>query len=112
MKKRYEIFTTAYDKRGRVIARAVNEYSKSHPMQKQLSEKLGFSEKRIHLHSEVACLLRCKGKPVQVLLIERYDSAGNPKLAFPCESCQLAIKEAGVKIVRFTTEEGVKEYYP
>lgn len=112
MKKRYEIFTTALDKRGRVIAKAQNEYKKSHPKQKILSEKLGLSEKRINLHSEVACLLRCRGKPVDLLLIERYDAAGKPKLAFPCPTCQLAIKEYGVKVVQFTTEEGIKEYYP
>lgn len=112
MKKRYQIKTTAYDKRGRILAQAVNDYEKSHPWQKELSTRVGLSEKRSHLHSEVACLLRARGKPVHTLVIERYDALGNPKIAFPCESCQLAIKECKVKVVVFTTEEGFKRYYP
>ena len=68
------------------------------------------SDQRIYLHSEVACLLRAKGVYVHTLKIERYDINGNPKLSWPCPSCQLFIKNYGVKRVIFTTEEGFKEW--
>lgn len=109
-KKRYEIHSTAYDKKGRVICCAANNYEKSNPWQKTLSIKAGMSEHRIKLHSEVLCILRSRGHKIHSMFIERYDTQGNPKIAFPCPSCQLAIKEAGVKIVRFTSEEGIKTW--
>lgn len=109
-KKRYVITASAINKRGRVISQATNSYQKSNPKQKQFSILAGMSDKRIYLHSEIASLLRARGAYVHTLKIERYDSQGNPKLAWPCPSCQLFIKEYGVKRVVFTTEEGFKEW--
>lgn len=109
-KKRYEIVATARNKKGCIISMATNSYKKSNPKQKQLSILAGLSDKRIYLHSEIACLLKAKGAYIHTLQIERYDSFGNYKLAWPCPSCQLFIKEYGVKKVIFTTEEGFKEW--
>ena len=110
MKKRYCITATAFDKRGRLLAQADNSYSVSHPIQQKYSIMAGLSDKRIYLHSELLCLIRVKGVKVHTLKVERYDRAGKPKLSFPCPSCQLFIKEHGVKRVLFTTEEGFKEW--
>ena len=41
------------------------------------------------------------GEPYKIL-IERYNSEGEPVLAKPCEICQLAIKEAGIKRIEYT----------
>lgn len=112
MRKKYQIVTTAYDKRGRIIARGFNQYQKSNTWQKELSVKAGMSDERIFIHSEVDCLIKVRNlrKSAYSLKIERYDANGNPKTAFPCPSCQLAIKISGVKIVYFTDEEGIKEW--
>lgn len=109
-RKKFSLCSTAYDKRGNILSVGINDYRKSNPWQKALSLQAGMSEHRIHLHSEVACLLKAKGKKVHTLLVERYDTEGNPRLAFPCPSCQLAIKQAGVKKVLFTTEEEIKSW--
>lgn len=109
-KKRYSITASAFDKRGRLVARANNSYQKSNPKQKYLSILAGMSDKRIYLHSEVACLIKARGAKVHTLKIERYDLNGNTKLAWCCPSCQLFIKEYGVKRVIFTTEEGFNEW--
>ena len=109
-KKRYLITSTAYDRRGRVLSVGENNYRKSSTWQKELSIACGYDSERIYLHSEIACLLKTKGKQVHSLFVERYDSEGKPKLAFPCKSCQLGIKLAGVKEVRFTSEEGIKTW--
>ena len=109
-KKRYSITCSALNKRGYVISSATNSYKKSNPKQKQFSILAGMSDQRIYLHSEIACLLRAKGADVHTLKIERYDSNGNPKLSWPCPSCQLFIKEYGVKRVIFTTDDGFKEW--
>lgn len=110
MRKKYEIKTTSFDKKGRVIATAFNDYFKSNPWQKTLSVKSGLSEHRICLHSEVSCILKSRTKTIHTILIERYDVHGNPKVAFPCPSCQLAIKLTKIKKVIFTTEEGKREW--
>lgn len=110
MKKRYEVLCSAFDRKGRLICTSKNSYRKSNPWQKKFSILAGLSEQRIYLHSEIACLLKAKGAVVHSLKIERYDVEGNPKLAFPCASCQLFIKEYKVKRVLFTTEEGFKEW--
>lgn len=109
-KKRYCITATAFDKRGRPLSMATNSYQKSNPAQKHYSILAGMSEQRIYLHSEIACLLKAKGAKVHTLKIERYDNDRKPKLSWPCPSCQLFIKEYGVKKVIFTTEEGFKEW--
>lgn len=111
-KKRYNIISTAYDKNGNIVARGKNDYNKSNTWQKELSIACGLDEERIYLHSEVACLIAARNlrKRVHTLKVERYDFEGNPKMAFPCVSCQLAIKLSKVKKVIFTTEEGYKEW--
>lgn len=111
-KKQHKIFTTAYDKRGVKICSSTNDYKLSHPYQKELSVKAGMSEERIFLHSEVRVLLKSSSmrKKVHTLKVERFDSQGTPKIAFPCASCQLAVKLAGVKKVVFTTEDGYNEW--
>lgn len=111
-KKQHKIFTTAYDKRGVKICSSTNDYRKSHPWQKQLSVSVGLSEERAFLHSEVACLLKAGSlkREVHTLKVERWDRQGNTKIAFPCASCQQAIKISGVKAVVFTTEDGYNEW--
>ena len=70
------------------------------------------SEERIFLHSEIRCLLKAASlrKKVHTLKVERYDSEGKPKLAYPCPSCREGIVLAGVKKVVFTTEDGYNEW--
>ena len=108
-RKKYEITSTSFTKNNSVIATAVNNYAKSNTWQKQLSISAGLSEHRIFLHSEVSCLIKSRRKVVHSLLVQRFDSLGNPKLAKPCLSCMLAIRAFNVKFLRYTTEDGIKE---
>ena len=110
MRRKYEIKSTTFDKKGNTIATTFNNYVKSNTWQKKLSVDSGMSEHRIFLHSEVACILKSKSKKIHTILIERYDVSGNPKIALPCPSCQLAIKLTGIKRVIFTTNEGHREW--
>lgn len=112
MSRKVSILTTAYDKKGNIIAASTNDYERSHPWQKKLSLQCGLSEERIYLHSEVACLLKVRSmrKQAYTLKVERRGKLGELRLAFPCLSCQAAIKLAGVKTVIFSTEEGFKEW--
>ena len=101
-KKIYEIVATVYDKKGRVLAKEKNSYSKSHPLQAKYTAKVGLSNK-IYLHAEIAAIIRANkiGTPHSIF-VERYDSFGNPVCAKPCPICSLFILENGIKFVEYT----------
>lgn len=100
------ITATAFSK-NRILSVGQNSYSKSHPRQQQLAVRVGQPE-RIYLHAELSALLKAMRlrQQVQLLQIERYGVNGNMLLAKPCCICRLAIGEAGVKEVRYTSPEG------
>ena len=95
------IVARAYDKKGRLISRAVNSYKQTHPIQAKYAI-LANQSARIFLHAEIACLLRAGTKKIYKLVIERYYANGEPALAKPCPVCQKAIEDWGIKIVEYT----------
>ena len=101
VKKRYSIKATTYDRRGRIISVAYNDYYKTHPMQLEYAKKAD-QEYRQVLHAEVLAIIRARGKQIHKIKIERYDSQGNPKDAYPCPICSIAIKEAKIKFIEYT----------
>lgn len=106
MKKRYAITASAFDSKGRLICTKNNLYSKTHPLQKHFAELAGEPYKE-SLHAEIHCLISSKDTPVHRIVIMRYDSFGNLKLAAPCKTCRTAIESYGVKEVYYSTENGV-----
>ena len=102
MCKKYDIKATVYDKRGRVLSTAVNDYNKSHPQQKRLAVKVGLPEKEF-LHAELLAIIRSLkiGTPYKIK-VERYGKFGQPLNSAPCPICKLAILEAGIKFVEHT----------
>lgn len=60
--------------------------------------------------SEFNACLEAKGKDIHSILVQRFDAEDKPALAKPCKTCQLVLKSFGVKIVRYTTSEGVQFY--
>ena len=99
--KKHLIVARAYDKRGRLISRAINSYTHTHTVQAKYAKEVGQS-KRIYLHAEIACLLRAGTKQIYKLVIERYLADGTPALAKPCPICSKAIQDWGVKLVEYT----------
>lgn len=108
MRKRFEIFSQAFDRKGMLLSSSLNSYSKSHPLQLYFSKQAGMSDQRVYLHSELACLIKATGRlgkdsrSVHTLLVQRFDSKGCPVLCKPCDSCMLAIQAYGVKILKYT----------
>ena len=98
---RHYVLATVYDKRGNVLSRAENSYTKTHPYQAMMARRSGIPEK-IFLHAEIAALIRCRtGQPYRIK-IERYNKSNEPMLAKPCPICEAAIKEAGIRLVEYT----------
>lgn len=98
---RYKIKACVYDKAGRLIGQAENNYRKTHPIQAHFA-KLAAQPSRIFLHAEIAALLRCGDKIPVTISISRLDAQGRPALAAPCAVCSLAIKHWKLKHVIHT----------
>lgn len=109
-RRRYEIISTVFDKRGRVLATALNDYTKSHPLFKHFAIQAGESPEKHYRHSEFNACLEARGKEIHSILVQRFDAEGKPALAKPCKTCQIVLKSFGVKIVRYTTEKGIEDY--
>ena len=86
-KKRYIISATCYDSRGRILSHALNNYTKSHPIQSHFASLVGEPE-RIYLHAEILALLRCGDRKVDSIHIINHNG-GSSK---PCKICAEAIK--------------------
>jgi tRNA(Arg) A34 adenosine deaminase TadA len=99
--KRHLVQASCYDKRGRLIATAENNYRKTHPLQAHFAELSGTPERK-YLHAEILALLRCKGRVVHAMHVERYYKDGKPALAAPCPMCRAAIKAFGVVETTYT----------
>lgn len=100
---RFRLACIITDKRGHIISSALNSFSKTHPKQQKYAEKVGQPDK-VFLHAEIAALVRCRIQPYAIY-IARVTKDGKPALAKPCPVCEMAIREAGVKRIYYTTGE-------
>lgn len=109
-RNRYKIVATCFDRKGKVLGTGVNDYSKSHPLQKQFAIIAGESDQKIYKHAEFSAVLSSGNKEIHSILVQRFHKDGTMAVAAPCPTCQAMLKGFGVKIVRYTSEEGIKEY--
>lgn len=113
--KRYTITATALSKQGKVLGTATNQYHKSHPLAKLYSIKAGLSDQRVYIHAELGAILRTGDSKVNTtsvhtILVQRFHNNGALANAKPCKSCQLMLKDFGVKKIVYTDEDGMKEF--
>lgn len=99
--RKFLIKSTCLDKRGRIISTAVNSYEITHPYQAKLAAQVGMPDRQF-LHSEIRAIIKARGRKIYKIVVERYDSLGNPKNAQPCPICSRAIKLAKIERVEFT----------
>jgi len=100
--KRHNVTAIIFDKRGRILSIGKNSYVKTHPKQAAFARKSGVPCK-IYLHAEIHAITKCKDlSKAHKILIMRYDSIGNPRLAKPCKICDDAIKDVGIKHIEHT----------
>lgn len=100
-KGKHKFAACCTDKHGRILSYATNSYTKTHPAQLRAAKAAGCEEKRF-LHAEIAALVKCRERPYKIQVV-RVSKAGELRLAKPCSVCQLAIREAGVKFVEYST---------
>ena len=100
-KKRYLILAKCYDKKGNLLSAAFNSYTKTHPLQAYFARKVGHDHCTF-LHAEIHAILKCRGKPIYRITVERYDGSGLPANAKPCSICTEAIRAFGITKVEYT----------
>lgn len=92
--------------KNKVVISATNLETKSHPLQARFAERVGLREK-IYLHAEIAALVKCKDECDTIVVARLGGHCGNKlRNARPCPICALALKEAGVRKVHYTTDNG------
>ena len=101
-RKQFKITAKIFDKRGKLISIAENSYQKTHPYQYKLACNVGKPE-AIYLHAEIAAILKLpKNSKPHTILVERYNTNGQPVLAKPCPICIQAIKEKEINNILHT----------
>jgi len=106
--KKFFIGALILDRKGNVVSIGNNNYIKSHPYQKRLSQKIKIKDKenQIYLHAEISALVKCNTIP-HIMIIARIGVDNNIfRLAKPCPLCQEAIKQSGIKKVYYTNDKG------
>jgi tRNA(Arg) A34 adenosine deaminase TadA len=101
----YLVRAEVYDRHGNQLATAYNSYVKTHPRQKRLAQRVGMPQKQ-YLHAEVSAIIRAlktHKAPYRICISRRSVKTGKIGLAKPCPICDLAIQEAGIQIVEYTT---------
>ena len=95
----------------KVITQGVNQDTKSHPFQARLADMVGLSEK-IYLHAEISALIKCKSD-ADTIVVARLGGHSGYELrnAKPCPICSLALKEAGIEHIYYTTDDGFLYQY-
>lgn len=105
MKTRQSIKASVYNRRGKLLAFAYNNYIKTHPRQAYYAKQVG-QPLCVYLHAEIAAIIKAQkvGVPYKIK-IERYTKNGKQALAAPCPICLAAIHEADIKLVEFSVGE-------
>ena len=92
--------------KNKVVAKGVNKENKTHPLQARLASIVGLNEK-IYLHAEISALVKCRTK-CDTIVVVRLGGESQEELrnAKPCPICSLALHEAGITNIYYTTDEG------
>ena len=91
-------------KKSKVVATAVNLEKKSHPLQARFAQRVGLAEK-VFLHAEIHSLIKAR-EDADTIVVARVNNQDKLRMAKPCACCALALEEAGVTNVYYTTNEG------
>lgn len=90
--------------KNKVVSTGTNLETKSHPIQAKFAERVGLKEK-IFLHAEISALVKCR-EECDTIVVARVNPQNKLRMARPCPICQLALKEAGIAKIHYTTNKG------
>lgn len=107
---RKRVGAVLYNSKRRVIATAVNNDDKSHPLQARWAKFAGLDEK-IYLHAEMACLVKAREEADTIVVVRLGGHDGNSlRQARPCKICEPALRYAGIKHVYYSVWDNKFSY--
>lgn len=100
-KGQHRVWSAIYDKRGRLLSEAGNDYKKSSPVMARYADAVQEPFKQ-YWHSECLALHRLPkdSKPYRIV-IARVGKAGGLLPSAPCKICLNAIKERKIKVLEY-----------
>jgi deoxycytidylate deaminase len=101
--KKYWVIAASLDHHNNIISIGENSYQKTHPMQSRLSHKCGIRN-REYLHAEIASLVKNRILAESIIVV-RMTCSGLVRMARPCNICNLALREAGIKYIYFSGDD-------
>jgi len=90
--------------KNKVVVSATNLETKSHPIQARFAERVGLHQK-IYLHAEISALVKCR-EECDTIIVARVNPQEKLRNSRPCPICELALKEAGITKIHYSTDEG------
>ena len=93
------------DRKGKVLGKGKNSYTRTHPLQKHFAIVAGISEEKMFIHAELSAMLRCRDKEIHTIYVARVLKDDTISLARPCAACMKALKAFGVEKVIYTLSE-------
>ena len=94
------------DGKGRIVSYATNS-RKTHPLQAEYARRTG-KEQKVSLHAEIAALIKAR-EDIETVVVARINKRGELRNSRPCPICKLALEEAGVEEVWFSTDKGFEK---
>lgn len=107
--KRRRLSAICLDKRGEIISIGVNNYTKSHPTQYHYASKCKMPD-RIYLHAEMCAIIKSRSKDIHTIIVTHIGVDNQLLNGKPCVICQMAIEQAGIKHVIYSTVNGYESY--
>jgi deoxycytidylate deaminase len=99
---KYNVTAMIVDKRNRILSIGKNSYVKTHPLQAKHAARVGKAN-AIFLHAEIQAIIKCRNiEAAHKIIVARYDSKGNPRLAKPCDICMDALNSFGIMRIEHT----------
>jgi deoxycytidylate deaminase len=102
--KRFFVAAATIDSNGKIIAIRLNSYMKTHPMMARYALNLD-KQYKVYLHAEIAALVASNRKATDIF-VARMTRDRKFAYAKPCYICEMAIREAGIKRIYYTDDEG------
>ena len=90
------------DRKGKVLGRGVNSYTRTHPLQKHFAIMAALPEEKMFLHAELQAVLRSRDKEIHTIYVARVLKDDTISLAKPCKACSQMLKSFGVQKVVYT----------
>ena len=90
------------DKKGKVLGRGVNSYTRTHPLQKHFAIMAALPEEKMFLHAELQAVLRSRDKEIHTIYVARVLKDDTISLAKPWKACEQMLKSFGVQKVVYT----------